>query len=167
VPGPRAALHGTLAAIGITVVASACGLGLGGQSWSAPPGEPTTDDAAADAEPDATANSMRISNVLPDAAEDFAASAPGDEVDDSLAMIASDAALDPFTDAALASGAQDGSSVTDASVDPTCAKLATCCPVLAFVSAPLLSSCDTTVSSNSGSACASFISGFQSFGLCI
>lgn len=155
----RPTLHRTAPAIGLGAIIYGCGLGVGGQNPTAQLGEPFTVDASADAEPDTMAEAMGISYVLPEAADEPDAGSAGDEAE------AIDAAADAPDEEV--EEVEDAGGVDDGGGGSACAKLATCCPFLVYVSATLLSSCDTTVSSNSAAGCQSFISGFQSFGLCM
>jgi hypothetical protein len=138
----------------------ACGLGLGGESF-----EGDGDDAAAppsEGDGGSDGGSPREASSLGpggDAGNDLDADEPDDDADASfvgLAGLGADAGSPDEADAAPGDAAA------------TCSALNVCCPALSLIGATsLLMACMSTVASNDPSNCQTFISGFQSFGLCL
>jgi hypothetical protein len=142
---------------------SACGLGLSGESPegdgdnAAPP--PSEGDGGSDGRSPGEASSLGSGG---DAGNDFDADEPDDDADASfVGLLGSDALDDDAGTSAAADGAPGDASAT-------CSALSACCPFLSLInSTSLLTACMSTVASNDPSSCQTFISGFQSFGLCL
>lgn len=138
---------------------SACGLALSGES---PEGDgddasaaPSDGDGGSDGRSPREASRRGPSD---DGGNDFDAAEPDDDAEASVVGLpgpGADAGPPDDTDADLGDAAA------------ACSTLSTCCPFLSLIgSTSLLTACTTTVASNDPSSCQTFITGFQSFGLC-
>jgi hypothetical protein len=139
---------------------SACGLGLGGESLEGDGDDAATAPSDGDGGSDGRSARQVGSPVSRDAAgNDLDAGEPGDDADESsVAPPGSGADADPPAEA--------GAGPADAAA--TCSALSVCCPFLSLIgSTSLLTACMSTVASDDPSSCQTFISGFQSFGLCL
>jgi len=137
---------------------SACGLGLSGESPEGDSDEaeatPSEGDGGSDGRSPREASSLGSGD---DAANDFDADEPADDDADGsfVGLPGADAGPPAEADAPDDAGA-------------TCSALSVCCPFLSLIgSTSLLTACMSTVASNDPSSCQTFISGFQSFGLCL
>jgi hypothetical protein len=152
-----ATCRAVLAAVFLAAM-SACGLGLSGESLEGDGDDaaatPSKGDGGSDGRSPRAASSFGSGG---DAGNDFDADEPDDDADASfVGALGADAGPPAAADAAPG----------DASA--TCSALSVCCPTLSLIGATsLLAACMSTVASNDPSSCQTFVSGFQSFGLCL
>ncbi len=140
---------------------SACGLGLGGESLDG-----DGDDAAATtSEGDGGGDGRspgQASSLGPrgDAGNDLDAE-PDDDADASFVGLPGLGTPGADADPPAAADATPGAAAA------TCSALSVCCPTLSLIGATsLLAACMSTVASNDPSSCQTFVTGFQSFGVC-
>jgi hypothetical protein len=141
---------------------SACGLGLSGESLDGD-GDAAATPSAGDEGSDG--RSLQDAGGLGaggDAGNDFDADEPDDDADASLLGLPGLGAPGDDAGPPAAADAAPGDAAA------TCAALSVCCPFLSLIgSTSLLTACMSTVASNDPSSCETFVSGFQSFGLCL